>query len=75
MDRRPVQSSNVSSVGWEPSEENSEFGTLEVGFKTGHVYQYAQVPEYVYHELVGAGSVGRYLNQEVIGTYDDTRIR
>ena len=74
MNRRPVTSSNVASVGWEPDEEEPGVGTLEVEFKSGHLYQYAGVPESEYQALVGAGSVGRYLNAHIIGTYDESRI-
>lgn len=77
MQRRPVSSSNVASIGWEPddSQEGESVGTLEVEFRSGHVYQYEQVPEAEYENLLGASSVGRYLNQNIVGTYDERRIR
>jgi hypothetical protein len=75
MQRRPVTSSNVASVGWEPAGEDTDEGTLEVQFRSGHIYHYARVPESIYQALVGAASVGSFLRDEVIGTYDHERIR
>ena len=75
MIRRPVSSSNVVSVGWEADpDENGQpslTGTLEVEFKNGRVYGYLEVPEQVYENLIGASSVGRFLQQNVIGSYDE----
>jgi hypothetical protein len=74
MNRRPVNSSNVVSVGWEPAAQGADTGTLEVEFKSGGLYRYGEVPETVYEELIGASSPGRYLAQNVIGTYDANRV-
>ena len=60
MERIPVDSSNLSSVGYEVSS-----ATLEVEFNSGSIYQYFGVPEYVYQGLIGAGSKGRYFDQNV----------
>ena len=74
MQRQPVSSSNVASVGWAPIEEGEDIGTLEVEFHYGHVYQYAEVPQSVYRDAISASSVGRFMNQSVIGQYDETRV-
>jgi hypothetical protein len=78
MIRRPVTSTNVSSVGWEAhadeGEESEHLGTLEVEFLSGRVYQYENVPEEVYQAMLGATSVGRYLNDNIIGQFDEQRI-
>lgn len=68
MQRRPVRSSNVSSVGWEDD-------VLEVEFHSGHVYRYEGVPQSEYEALVGAASVSQYLNQHIIGQYDERAVR
>ncbi len=60
MNRTPVQSSNLASVGYDPSTS-----TLEVEFLNGRVYQYFGVPERVYHELMNAASKGSYLDQNI----------
>ena len=75
MNRRPVKSSNVSSVGWEPAGEDTVAGILEIEFANGMIYSYADVPESEYQALVGASSVGRYLNAHIIGTYDEQKVK
>jgi hypothetical protein len=70
MNRIPVKSSNVRSVGWAPGEQEG-IGTLEVEFMGGQVYIYADVPESEYQALLGATSVGKHLNARIIGQYDE----
>ncbi len=64
MDRIPVNSSNVAEIGYD-----STTMTLEVAFRNGTVYQYFDVPETVYQELMRAGSVGQFLNQNIKNNY------
>ena len=64
MHRRPVESTSVKSVGYDP-----ETGTLEIEFVSGGVYEYLGVPEKVHWELVGAESVGAYFTQYVRDRY------
>lgn len=64
MERQSVSSSNVSSVGYDPASS-----TLEVEFLDGSVYQYFDVPQQIADGLVGAASVGSFLNQNIKGTY------
>lgn len=67
MEREPVSSSNVTSIGWEN-------GTLEVEFFHGKVYRYDGVPESVFREALRASSVGAFLHQHVI-TMDNRKGR
>lgn len=64
MNRIPVSSSNVASVGYDLNTM-----TLEVEFTNGSVYQYFDVPETEYRNLLGASSVGTYLNQNIKTSY------
>lgn len=64
MNRTPVQSSNILSVGYDPSSL-----TLEVEFKNGTVYQYFDVPQSTFDALLAASSVGQYLNTNVRGVF------
>jgi len=64
MNRTPVTSSNIASVGYDPNTM-----TLEVEFTNGSVYQYFDVPETEYQNLMGASSVGTYLNQNIKASY------
>ena len=54
VNRRPVSSSNIASVGWEQ-------GVMEVEFTSGKTYRYEDVPEGEYQALLGADSPGKYL--------------
>ena len=58
MERTPVKSSSVKSVGYEN-------GVLEVEFAKGTVYRYKDVPAEVHAGLVGAESVGRHFQEHV----------
>lgn len=69
MDRVPVTSSNVASVGYE-----QQSATLKVEFLDGAVYQYFDVPEAEFESLLGAGSVGSYLNANIKGRYRYARV-
>lgn len=69
MERISVSSSNVASVG---HDELSQI--LEVEFLSGAIYEYYDVPVYVYQELVTASSVGSYLAQRVKGVYSFSRV-
>lgn len=69
MEKVPVTSSNVESVGYD---ENS--ATLEIEFKNGATYQYFDVPENVFTELRDADSVGEYLAARIKGTYRYSKV-
>lgn len=62
MERNPVASSNIRSVGYQD-------GTLEVEFVTGNVYQYFDVPQQVYQQLLSAPSPGTYFHEMIRGYY------
>ena len=61
MERIPVKSSNVDSVGYEEGTK-----TLEVGFKSGGVYQYAGVEPQTHLDLMGAESIGKFVSQNIV---------
>lgn len=60
MEREPVSSSLVESVGYDPDEE-----ILEVALENGRIYQYRQVPESTYQEFLAADSLGRHFNRYI----------
>jgi KTSC domain len=64
VDRRSVRSRSLTSAGYD---ERSR--TLEVEFTNGSIYQYLDVPVGVYHELLAAESLGRYLNEHIRNRY------
>ena len=69
MDRQPVDSSNLSSVGYDADAE-----TLEVEFHDGSVYQYFGVPSATHQSLLQAPSVGSYFNSHVRDSFDHRRL-
>ena len=65
MERQAVSSSNLASVGYDPDSE-----TLEVEFlKTGKVYEYLNVPEFMFERLLAAPSAGIFFNSEIRDAY------
>ena len=64
MERTPIDSTNLASVGYDPGSR-----TLEVEFQGGRVYQYFDVPPTRFRELLQADSAGRVLNTRIKGTY------
>jgi hypothetical protein len=69
MQRQNVESSMIASVGFEPSTS-----TLEIEFKSnGAVWQYYEVPESVFNELIG-GSVGKYFHSNILGQYSESQV-
>jgi hypothetical protein len=69
MERTPVTSRNLRSVGYD---QNSQ--TLEVEFNSGSVYQYAGVPQGEYDGLMNAESKGTYLNARIKGRYSYVKL-
>ena len=65
MERQAVSSSNIESIGYNPDSE-----TLEVEFKkTGKVYEYYNVPQFMYERLMEAPSIGVFFNAEIKNAY------
>ena len=60
MERSPVQSSNVASIGYD-----RDSSTLEIEFVSGSIYQYLNVPESIFTGLMNAPSKGSFLDQFV----------
>ena len=64
MNRSPVNSSNITSIGYE-----AQTATLEVEFTSGDVYQYFNVPEHLYQQFLNATSHGQFLNDNIRYSY------
>lgn len=69
MEMTSVSSSNIAEVGYD-----DDTSTLGILFNSGLLYYYSDVPKTVYEELLNAGSVGRYFNQNIRGVYNFNRI-
>lgn len=70
MNRTPVRSSNLGSVGYDANQR-----TLEIEFKSGGLYEYYDVPIEVHDELMNAESHGKYFNENIKESYESKRIR
>ena len=69
MERIPVQSSNIVSIGY-----HSETETLQVEFLNNSIYEYKNVPQIVYDGLMEASSHGSYFNHEIKDSYSYEKI-
>jgi hypothetical protein len=69
MEREAVNSSNLVSVGYNPVSE-----TLEVEFKNSGVYEYYNVPQFMYDRLMQAGSMGSFFNAEIKNNYACSKV-
>lgn len=58
--RIPVASSNIASIGYD-----KEAHILEIEFHHGAIYQYVDVPEKVYEELMNSPAQGAYFMNEI----------
>lgn len=58
MQRQPVQSSSLLSVGWQN-------GTLEIEFTSRGIYRYADVDQATYKALMEAESKGRFFVTQI----------
>jgi hypothetical protein len=68
MERQPVSSSNLASVGYD-----EDSATLEVEFKSGAIYRYYNVPSFEYERLMAASSHGIYFNANIKDKYPGER--
>jgi hypothetical protein len=64
MQRIQVNSSNIRSIGYDTLSS-----TLEVEFTSNEVYQYFNVPEYLYQQFLNASSHGQFLNDNIRYNY------
>ena len=60
MNRIAVISSDLKSVGYEPSSQ-----TLAIEFRNGALYEYHPVPDGLYAALLSAASHGKFFNQQI----------
>jgi len=60
MDRVPVTSENLASVGYEPATN-----VLEIEFRRGVVYRYFGVPRSVFQGLMASSSKGTFFVEAI----------
>ena len=69
MQRYTVASSNIASVGYDSATE-----TLEVEFSSGSIYQYYNIPENMYNQMIKASSKGKFLHTYIKNAYPYSRV-
>lgn len=65
----PVSSSNLESVGYDPSTE-----TLRIKFLKSGLYEYYNVPQDIYDGLMAASSKGKYFHNNIKDKYPYTKL-
>ncbi len=66
--RIPVESFNIAAVGYD-----KEAHILEIEFHHGAIYQFANVPEKVFEELMSSPSQGAYFLNEIKGRFEQLK--
>jgi hypothetical protein len=64
IERQPVISSDVASIGYDEASQ-----ILEIEFKATGVYRYFSVPKPVFDELMATPSPGKFFRQHIKGKY------
>jgi KTSC domain len=64
MDMIPVRSSAIRAVGYDP-----ETRRMKITFEQGVVYDFCNVPQQIYDELMRAASRGSYYNAHIRDRY------
>ena len=70
MQREPVESSTLVSVGY----DESQF-LLELEFRSGELYQYFGPSRHIHQDLMAAESKGRFFNQHIRDRFHFVRLR
>ena len=70
MQREPVESSTLASVGYDETQY-----LLELEFRSGGVYQYLGPLDSLHLELMTAESKGRFFNQNIRDRFPYVRLR
>lgn len=64
MNRTPVSSSNLASVGYDKASR-----TLEVEFHRSGVYQFSGIHPNTHRHLMSAGSKGKFFHKNIRDSY------
>ena len=70
MERTNIKSSNIDSIGYD---ENKK--VLEIEFKSGGVYQYANVSKEIFAALMSASSHGGFFHAKIKDRFPTTKVK
>lgn len=70
MNREYVESSMITSIGYDP-----DTCTLEVEFKSdGAIWHYPDFPEYLWYDFKASDSKGKFFLQNIRGKYNEFKV-
>jgi len=69
MERTPVSSSDILSIGYDADNQ-----VLEIEFIRGAVYQYSGVPPGQYDGIMAADSKGKYFHANIKNAYSHMKM-
>lgn len=70
LDRTPVESTDLASVGYDERRH-----VLEIEFRSGGIYRYAEVPKETFSGLMASESKGRYFAAHIRNHFRHERLR
>ena len=70
LERKPVRSSDLSSVGYDERRQ-----MLEIEFHSGGIYRYLEVPKETFAGLMESDSKGRYFATKIRDRFRHERLR
>lgn len=70
MERKKVNSSQIRSVGYDPSAQ-----LLEVEMSDGTIWQYSRVPSETYRRLMAAPTIASYYRDQIEEDFSRKRVR
>ena len=70
MNRTPVNSSNLASVGYDPDNK-----VLEIEFNSGSLCEYYNVPKEEYLNLMNSNSLGKYFMANIRNEFEYRKIK
>jgi hypothetical protein len=69
MERKPVDSAALASVGYDP-----DTGELEVEFRAGRIYRYSDVPSAMHDWLLRTRNKGVFVAHHLSGRYGERSV-
>ena len=69
MEMISINSSAIAKVGYDPDN-----ATLVIEFTKGNIYEYYDVPQYEYDNLMSADSAGSYASKNIYKAYRSQKI-
>lgn len=69
MERQLLKSQLLQSVGYDPARN-----LLHIEFVNHRVYEYGNIPQWLFDALLRADSAGKFFHREIRGKYPESEI-